>query len=95
MTHIAEVWLPYMNAQFESSIFAFQLISCAIQVLSRLFPFGRGLTHAYWAANVWALYTLADKLRCRLLGIAAPTASGTGQPFLDKMHSSLATFRCQ
>lgn len=53
------------------------------EVLQRMFPFGRGLCHAYWAPNFWVFYIMLDKVIGFLLmrlgfSIQTPKASFTG-----------------
>jgi alpha-1,3-glucosyltransferase len=48
------------------------------QITSRLLPTQRGLLHAYWAPNVWALYALADKVVSMVLRVPAPVGAMSG-----------------
>ncbi|XP_065836266.1 dolichyl pyrophosphate Glc1Man9GlcNAc2 alpha-1,3-glucosyltransferase-like isoform X3 [Oscarella lobularis] len=75
-----------VTAVFAVSFGPFIAMGQLPQVMSRLFPLKRGLTHAYWAPNVWALYNFADKTTSMLTRSASSRPSTTGGLVGDVEH---------
>ncbi|CAN6274883.1 unnamed protein product [Urochloa humidicola] len=70
-------------AVFAAAFVPFVYCGQILQLFNRLFPFGRGLCHAYWAPNFWVFYIILDKVLAFILrrlgfNITIPEASFTG-----------------
>ncbi len=57
LLHLGLVVVAVFGAAFAPFIWLGQLPDLG----RRLFPFSRGLCHAYWAPNAWALYSFLDR----------------------------------
>lgn len=42
----------------------------------RLMPWDRGLTHAYWAPNLWAMYNTVDRILVKIIIFVAQRSNG-------------------
>ena len=52
-----------------------------VRIFRRLFPFGRGLVHDYWAGNIWALFMGLNKVLTITLAKSNGTVLSEPQPF--------------
>lgn len=77
---------------FSMSLGPFILNGQLNQLIGRLFPVKRGLTHSYWAPNFWALYNCLDRVIGKFVNKDNQTgASMTGGLVQEFNHQHLPT----
>ena len=68
------------------------------QLIARLFPVKRGLTHSYWAPNFWAIYNCLDKAVGIFIGnkqsLKASMTGGLVQEFKHQNLPSISFLTC-
>lgn len=60
VTALATPFIPFLWAAIYDTNRSPQEFMARLR--SRLFPFGRGLVHHYWAGNIWAFYSFVGKV---------------------------------
>eukprot|EP01062_Namystynia_karyoxenos_P016520 TRINITY_DN16031_c0_g1_i1.p1 TRINITY_DN16031_c0_g1~~TRINITY_DN16031_c0_g1_i1.p1 ORF type:complete len:549 (+),score=229.66 TRINITY_DN16031_c0_g1_i1:111-1649(+) len=75
---------------FAASLLPFALAGLLPRLLARLFPWGRGLCHAYWAPNFYAAYNAVDLALARALG-RPPAASVNTKGLVDRYEPGAPT----
>jgi alpha-1,3-glucosyltransferase len=57
--------------------------------LERMFPFGRGLVHSYWAPNTWAIYLFADRVLGKIFGISSSGIPSSTQGLVQVTENAI------
>eukprot|EP00756_Hemistasia_phaeocysticola_P010561 Hpha_TRINITY_DN15029_c5_g20::TRINITY_DN15029_c5_g20_i1::g.125635::m.125635/K03849/ALG8; alpha-1,3-glucosyltransferase len=89
LTRITKLGLAVVGV-FAVSVAPFAAMGQLQQLAARLFPWGRGLCHAYWAPNFYALYNAADLAAAKVLGVP-PTESVNTRGLVDRHVAGAAT----
>ncbi|KAG9510819.1 G-protein coupled receptor-associated protein LMBRD2 [Fragariocoptes setiger] len=85
-------FVPFMQAKSSLMPHTSPIPRGLLQIMHRIFPFKRGLCHAYWAPNFWSFYNTVDKFISVVIGKkASAQAVMTGGLVEDSSHQYMPT----